>query len=337
MPGFRAWIAELFGAKPPPPPIKPSRLLNPKGLPANGEAALDKLEAHLFCWLLDAEPAAFRRQSTSDRTILAELRKRLTQGELDELPRQPLTLPMLLRALSDPDISRSEITDIILGDPAITDQLLQMANSPFFRPGDQTIETVDQAVFVLGLEGIRSVISAAVMRPMLAARNSGEALFAQRVWRWGLTCARSAELIARLQGQDSSAYFMVGLLPAMAYITLYREIQRIHRKTQAGSDPPPAVIREALQQFDWATTQVLANDWNLPPRYVAYLLAAERPMPDQRHMPLNDGIVLGTREALRHARQRNMADDELTAALSLTPEQFQPVRDNIRRMLLDGH
>lgn len=341
MPGFLSWVSSLFNNKQPAPPPSRSRLLNPATSRLNdsdtGDTLADRLEEHLFCWLLDASPSELTRENSDVAQVEMELEKRLQQHNLDELPRQPLTLPMLMRALSDQDITRKEITDIILEDPALTDQLLQVANSPFFRPGDQTIESVDQAVFILGIEGIRSVISAAILRPMMAARNSHEALFAQRVWRWGLSSARAAELIARLQGKDASAYFMVGLLPALAYLTLYRETQRLYRSALAGPGVPPAVVYRALKRFDWQTAQRIADHWKLPPRYSAYLLEAERPPPRLQHSPLNDGMILGTRELLRHAHQRNMGEEELMGLLSLSDQQFHEVRSDLIDMLLEGH
>jgi HD-like signal output (HDOD) protein len=214
--------------------------------------------------------------------------------------------------------------------------LLQIANSPYFRTSDHAIESVDQAVFVLGVDGIRNVISAAVMRPMMAARNSREALFGQRGWRWGLTCARAAELIARTQGEDTSAHFMVGLLPSLAYITIRRELQRICRSRTAIGEPEPALIRHALARYQWATCQLLANEWNLPPKYHAYLLAAERPAPKQKHTPLTDGMVIGTREVLRHAHQRNLAEEDLPKVVRLTPDQISNIRNALQKMLREG-
>ncbi|MEQ9546818.1 MAG: HDOD domain-containing protein [Marinobacter sp.] len=337
MPGIFSWISGLFSATVPESRTPEPRLFNPvAGKPSTTEQdslLIHKLESHLFCWLLDSPPSALKTSTLEITPLLEQLEQRLQDQSLEELPRQPLTLPMLMRALSDESSDRHQVTEVILSDPSLTDQLLQIANSPYFKTGDQTIESVDHAVFVLGIDGIRNVISAAVLRPMMAARNSREALFAQRVWRWGLACARSAELIARIQGQDTSAHFMVGLLPALSYITLRREIHRIYRANGHKQDPEPAVIRHALARYHWATTQLLANEWNLPPKYHAYLLAAERPAPEQQHSPLNDGMILGTREALRDAHQRNMAEEKLLSLIRLEEEQFVWVRKALLRML----
>lgn len=341
MPGFLSWIASIFSPSGSAPTRTNPRLLNPatdqqetqlEGAADSG-ARIHQLEENLFCWLLDTSPAALDRELDShDQAALDILQQRINRQSLDELPRQPRTLPILTRALSDERADRKALTRIILSDPALTDQLLYVANSPMFRPGGKAIESVDQAVFLLGMSGIRNVISAAVMRPMMAARNSREALFAQRVWRWGLTCARTAELVSRLREKDGSVYFLTGLLPALSYITLQRELRRICRSAQQSREPSPRLVREALSRFQWATAQVLANAWNLAPKYHARLMEAERPRPGQTHTPLNDGIIFATREILRHAHQRNMAEEEILKLVHIPPDQF--VR--IRRVILDS-
>lgn len=341
MPGFFSWISGLFSPQQPAQVAAETRLFNPSSnrQAESSELSADtsgQLEEHLFCWLLDSQPAKLREDAPGSEKILTELERRLNTSEMEELPRKPGSLPMLMRALSSEMTERKQLTDIILSDPSLTDQLLQVANSPFFRPGDHVIESVDQAVFVLGLDGIRNVIAAAVMRPMMAARNSREALFAQRAWRWGLTCARSAEMIAKIHRDDTSAHFMVGLLPSLAYITIRREVTRICRTTGADTEPAAALLRVALSRYQWTTCQLLANVWNLPPKYHAWLLSAERPPPKQAHWALTDGLLLGTREVLRNARQRNLAEDQLQQITHLTPEQITRVRSAVLTMLQEG-
>ncbi|MBW4934247.1 HDOD domain-containing protein [Marinobacter sp. F4206] len=341
MPGFLSWISGLFSHPQPAAPAPEPRLFNPaqdqseNDDPETGALLARQLEEHLFCWLLDVEPSELEGDLSSATEVLEELEHRLSAGRMEELPRQPMSLPMLMRALSDDAADRHSLTEIILGDPALTDQLLQIANSPYFRHGEHTIDSVDQAVFLLGVDGIRNVVSAAVMRPMMAARNSREALFAQRVWRWGLTCARASELSARAQEADSSAHFMAGLLPALAYITVRRELHRICR-ARLKCDPDPALTRHALARHQWATSQLLANEWHLPPKFNALLLAAERPAPRQTQTALNDGMIIGTREVLQHANQHSLAEEDLPKVLRLAPEQIDQLRQSLRAMLQEG-
>jgi HD-like signal output (HDOD) protein len=337
MAGFFSWISAMF-SRPEPDKIQSEpKLLNSSTIQTEheraGQLSTNDLEQNLFCWLLDAPPATLGRElDRNAQSVLDILEQRIHRQTLEELPRKPMTLPVLTRALADEKADRKGLTDIILSDPALTDQLLHVANSPMFRVGEKPIESVDQAVFLLGVNGIRNVISAAVMRPMMAARNSREAQFAQKVWRWGLTCARAAEMVARLEKKDGSSYFMTGLMPALSYITLQRELVRICRAADPAVEPSPGLSHKALSRFQWATAQVLASEWQLPPEYHARLMEAERPTPDQTHAPLNDGIIIGTREILRHANQPNMAEDEVLKLVHIRPEHLA----QIQRAILDS-
>jgi HD-like signal output (HDOD) protein len=338
--GFLSWISSFFTtAKPSPPPVSEARLFNPAKITEQDESPEDaqgltlQLEENLFCWLLDTGPSNLRAELSPSNSALQELHFRLANNKVEEVPRRPMTLPMLMKALSDEGADRHKLTEIILGDPALTDQILQVANSPYFRTGDHTIESVDQAVFVLGMDGIRNVIAAAVMRPMMAARNSREALYAQRAWLWGITCARAAEFIAKLRNEDASALFTAGLLPALSYITIRRELQHICRAQRGGGEPDAALIRQALARYQWVACQLIASEWNLPPKYHAYLMAAERPSPDQEHTTLSDGMVIGSREVLRHAHQRNLPEEDLDKIVRLTPEQTARVRAALKAVL----
>lgn len=341
MSGFFSWITGLLAGRQATAEKTETepRLFNPPDAEEEGWSDNQfavQLEENLFTWLMDVEPHTLSADIKNADPCLSELESRLHSQDIKELPRQPGKLPELLQALASGATERRHIASIILSDPVLTDQLLQIANSPFFRRGDHQIETVDQAVFVLGIDGIRSVTAAAVIRPMMAARNSREALFAQRAWRWGLTCARATEMVAKRHGDDTSAHFVVGLMPALAYLTIRRELGRICRANNEGREPEPALLRLALARQQWVVCQLLANAWNLPPKYHAWLFTAERPAPRQSHSALTDGLLLGTREVLRHARQRNLPEQELYRIINLPPEEISHISKTLATLLEEG-
>ncbi len=338
MPGIFSWVKSWLSPQAPSPsddkrPSRPSRNMA-QPLPQTSPG--DRLNNHLFCWLLDCGPRQLETPSPFTRKVVAEIELRLQKNRLEELPRQPLTLPTLLRTLSRESTTRKEVVDIILSDASLTDQVLQVANSPFFKTGDQTIETVDQAVFVLGLDGIRNVVSASVMRPMLAARNSTESTFTQRVWRWGLGCARASELVALSRQEDSTTCFMAGLLPALAYLTLRREVQTIVSRRYPGQQATPQMCYQVMTAFGWITARKAASAWGLPERYHDLLNGAESPADSNPPSSLNDGLILGTREILRNAHQRNLPEEELESLVALDPEQLTRMRQSLSRFLAEG-
>lgn len=310
--------------------------LRQESLNPHVQALSRKLENHLFCWVLDSDYARLSQPPRHLGVMIKEMQRRVRVRDgsaMTEMPRQPAILPLLMRAVTDPDTPRQEITRIVLSDPALTHQLLLIANSPFFRPSDQAIESVDHAIFLLGMDGIRNVISAALLRPMMSARNSQEAQFIKRVWRWGLTTARASELVARADGQDATAFFMIGLLPSLSYLTLYRETLNVLSERWPGEKVEPAMYREMIGHHYWQVCQLIAHSWKMPPRYHAYLLEAERPSPVSEHSPLNDGLILATREVLLAARQRNLPEEDLRQLLRLSGPPLEHVRQQLDVMV----
>jgi HD-like signal output (HDOD) protein len=343
MPGLFSWIIGLFNraSAPSPKPAPGNGSLREGGSSRKTKAeahnpVAEALHQHLFCWLLDTRPQTLGADLEDAEAMVEAMAKRLRAGKLSELPRQPMSLPMLMSALSDDTTTRQDLGSIILRDPALTDQLLKVANSPFFRPDKNIIETVDQAILMLGMEGIRSVVSAALMRPMISARNGQEATFTARTWRWGMACARAAESIARLQGKDASIYFMAGLLPALAYITLYRETHRLIPADADGNLPKPkaAALRQILVHYQWPVARLIARTWGLSDRYQGLLHRPGSPLGSE-DSTLPDGIVIGTREILRHGRQRNLAEEDLPALVQLNAGEIQRVQAALKPMLED--
>lgn len=291
------------------------------------------LQKSLLSWLLNVEPNQLEETDEHARAIVAQLESRITSDKLEELPRRPMILPMLLQSLSKEKSDRRDLVSIILKDPALTNRVLQVANSPFFRPGDQNIGSVDQAVFLLGHRGIKNVVSASIMQPMLAARDNAEVLFNERVWQWGMTCARSAEAVATSKGLDSGAHFLLGLLPALSYITLRREAQRLYKDRCNREELPPGLFLAVINQFDWATARIVAQKWSLPSSFQASLPPTKRLTPPQSSTPLCNGIMLGTREILRHANHPTLTEEELRQVLLLEKPQFDRIRGAIAGML----
>jgi HD-like signal output (HDOD) protein len=341
MPGLLSWISGFF---------KRANTTAPTSALGNGSRSkggssskaeaysplAEALRQHLFCWLLDTRPQTLGANLENAEATIEAMAKRLRSGEFSELPRQPMSLPMLMSALSDDTTTRQDLGNIILRDPALTDQLLKIANSPFFRPDKNDIETVDQAILMLGMDGIRSVVSAALMRPMMSSRDSEEITFTDRAWRWGMASARAAETVARLQGKDASVYFMAGLLPALAYITLYREA---HRLVPARADGTlvklnPATLHQILVRYQWPVARLIARTWGLSDNYQGLLHRPESPR-SHENSALIDGIVIATREVLRQARQRNLAEEDLPALVQLSKNDVTRVQAALKPMLED--
>jgi len=253
------WISRLFSRSMP--KEATSAVLgkaNKTSLMLSADVAVDKsiqkngieLEQSFFCWLLCCSNDDLSRDSKEFRDKEVRVLKMLDQGylALEQLPRRPASLPMLIKLLNDDESSHSEITKMLLTDPALTSQILKTANSPFFRISSDTIESVSQAVLVLGSRGVRNIVSATVMMPMMKRKNSLEGEFSEKAWQWALLSATASDQYSSRQGREPGALYLLGLLPSLAYLMIYRSLLACQKDVPSLGEIEPAIVRSILNK-----------------------------------------------------------------------------------------
>jgi HD-like signal output (HDOD) protein len=138
-------------------------------------------------------------------------------------PRRPLLLPKLMQAMNDDDVSRRELALIIATDPALAGSLLRLANSPFYRLQPEPVESLDRAIALLGLEGMRSLISAALLQPVFRISGGMFLRFGEISWEHTLYAAGAAEAHAAvLENADPFAAQLLALIMGLAGIVVFR-------------------------------------------------------------------------------------------------------------------
>jgi hypothetical protein len=138
-------------------------------------------------------------------------------------PRRPNLLPQLMRAVNDEEVSRRELAALIARDPSLVGGLLKMANSSYYRTL-QPVETIERAVVVLGSDGLRSLMAAALMQPIFQVSSGGPfARFPEVVWDHALRSAQAAiPHAAVVERADAFAAELLSLITGLAEIVLFR-------------------------------------------------------------------------------------------------------------------
>ncbi|MCW8932321.1 MAG: HDOD domain-containing protein [Gammaproteobacteria bacterium] len=132
--------------------------------------------------------------------------------ELDKIPSMPHALLQLLEAIRDPDVSFSQITEIIQADPALTTRVMSIASSGAFYQWNQS-KDFNRLLVALGLKTLKTIaINSAVQQFFSQFNVDNEGMLA-RFWQTSLTTANIAKALAHITGypHEDEAY-LVGLL-----------------------------------------------------------------------------------------------------------------------------
>jgi HD-like signal output (HDOD) protein len=185
--------------------------------------------------------------------------------------RRPTLLPQLMSALRDSDTSRRELATMIAKDPALVGGLLKLANSPFYRVNAQPVESVDRAVAVIGTEGIRSLIAAALIQPVFRVAGGDFANFPEVIWEHSFLAASAAETYAAVVvNSDPFAAQLLALVNGLGSIVVFRAsldqyALREHLK------PDAATIVALLDMHSASVARNIAASWDLSGRILAAL------------------------------------------------------------------
>lgn len=186
------------------------------------------------------------------------------ENRLNAVPRLPTVIPKLIRSLRDPDSAIRDYVQIVKKDPAMTAAVLKLANSAYFNPVNQHLSDIDRAVMLLGVAGLRSVLSAAVMQPIIQRDSPYFSLTGKRLWLHSLHCAVACEVAGPSRGLEPFSLYLLGLVHDVGKITLFSELCKQFKLNGAQEQPGYYAFAPLMQTFAPQLSYLIARDWSLP-------------------------------------------------------------------------
>ena len=214
-------------------------------------------------------------------------------------PRRPSLLPQLLRAMNDEEVSRRELVTIISRDPSLVGNLLKMANSPFYRVSAQAVESIDRAVVILGNDGIRSLIAAALAQPIFHIRGGDFPKFPEIAWEHTFrTASATVTHTAIVEKSDPFAAQLLGLVAGMAGIVVFR-VALDQYDTRPLLKPHAGVIASLLDTQTAGVAKRIAASWGLSDRILAALDDQTTAVAADKHTALGRSLDIRTNSPAR--------------------------------------
>lgn len=181
----------------------------------------------------------------------------------DYFPRRPMLLPKLLQTLNDTESTRQEFVHLILQDPTLAGAVLQRANSAFYRIGRERVDSLDRAVSLLGVDGLRGLLATAIMQPVFRVQKGHFDQFAPLSWEQAQYAAAAAEKYASLERSvDPFVAQLLAVLEPLARIVIFRLTLDKYRESP-NILPRPEVFIRAIQTHSEAVAVRIAATWEL--------------------------------------------------------------------------
>lgn len=265
--------------------------------------------------------------AANEQELLAELNRELiaVRRQLPDLPRLPAIMPRIMATLRDSDASRQELVNIIREDPAIAASVLRLSNSSLYN-SQRKITSIEQAVTQLGITGLRQLVSAAVMQPIVQVHSPLYAKFGKLLWEHSLLCAGYAEDLAAYQQEDRFKAYLLGLLHDVGAKVIFTHIEKLYRTGKLTSEPSTGILFALLHTHALQLSADIARFWDLPDDLVFALedQAHEDAPPDMLGIILSCANELSELDLLRQLKMMNDEDVATQLQTLQLPADFVP-------------
>jgi putative nucleotidyltransferase with HDIG domain len=258
--------------------------------------------------------------------------------DVESLEPLPANAARVLRLLDDPDVNIRRLTESLTRDPALTAELLRIANSALYGFGPAW-KSFSEVVMRLGLRRIRTLVLGAAMGRMLARPLSGYGLGREALWRHALSTAQSARYLANvIHFPDGEAAYVAGLLHDIGKVVLDRYVLEDGRQ-----------LAEVIRKADLRHWQAEQQLFGLDHAAVGGMIARKWQFPTElaeaiqfHHLPACAGVdptlsaIVNVANALAPYHYGNQttfgereAQPEALALLDLSPEQLERLQAEV--------
>ncbi|MCP3888259.1 MAG: GGDEF domain-containing protein [Desulfobulbaceae bacterium] len=156
-----------------------------------------------------------------------ELLEKIMQS--DELPTLPTVASKLISLTAREDTTLADIGELVAQDMALSAKILKVCNSAFYS-FPQKIGSINQAVSILGINAVRSLVLSFSFLTMKAGKNESRFDF-EKFWQRSLASAVSAKLILEnVEGADTEQIFISGLLQNIGELILAKTFSEEYDK-----------------------------------------------------------------------------------------------------------
>lgn len=263
--------------------------------------------------------------------------------EIDQLKPVSDVAGKVMALLDDPDSAMSDLSDIIRHEPALTANVLKLANSAYFGlPGK--IDDARQAIVYLGMTQVIDLVLLVCCSESFNGSHGGYGLDSGELWKSAVSGAIVANDLAEIQGlENSSLAFTGGLLRDIGKVVFARHVEseseEILSRVKKRAIPFMDAEREVIG-FDHAQVgAMVAENWNFPPplqciiRYSHLPLEAKGCSPEASIVYLADALCRKMEIGLGVDDPYYPEDERVARSLGLDESEIQGVIEGFDRKM----
>jgi len=201
--------------------------------------------------------------------------------EMESMPQFPESIVSLQKELGDPNCSFKSIAGKIDSDPALTAEILRIANSPVYKVRSE-ITDVTGAVRLMGMLGVKSVLYNYGVNKVM--QNKYDKKVIKEVNEHSYYVARVAAFLASYKklGKVTEDIYVAALLHDMGKIivnSMNRDLEKKLRDLCSRKYIPISILEDLTKGYNHSMIgSEVAEKWNFPEKYISAIACHHVPL-----------------------------------------------------------
>ncbi len=189
---------------------------------------------------------------------------------ISNLPSPPLVFTQITKVINDPKTSVKDVAAIMSEDAAMSAKVLRLSNSAFYGARSE-ITSIRQAILVLGLEAVKSLVLSSSVFDMFKSQKL-DTEFQEAFWRHSLAAALAGRTLIKQHGSlarfDPEVAFSAGLLHDIGKLIICcfmpEDHKRIKQQLQMQRISDYQAEEAIIGYSHTLIGRMLAQNWKLP-------------------------------------------------------------------------
>lgn len=238
------------------------------------------------------------------------------------LPSFPKVAQEVIKSLNQLTVSIGDISRKLAADQVLSVKILRLANSSYYNV-PRTISTIDDAVKLLGLVAVRTVV---VSTSITSGFKPVAGLDLKDFWLYSLHTAAAARYYAKFVKCSPDHAFTAGLLHGIGCLVMIAGMPEEMALMNANIPPYPSEKRIAVEREAFGFTYAdvgaeLVRRWNFPEGFSEAIKGAAHPLAWDAE-PVHGAIFVGA----WRARMEQLKKSELAMCESLPVAAMNKIR-----------
>lgn len=259
--------------------------------------------------------------------------------QIENLPTLPEVANKLLKIINDPTTTAVDVANLISRDLSLTSKVLRLANSAFYGI-PRTVTTVQNAVVILGLKVINTMVFSITVVKMFPGDGRNELFSRKKFWAHALACAVLARQLALRMRKftlfDPEECFCAGLIHDIGRVVLDQFFhENFVKAIQMAMDRKIPLTQAESEVFGFNHSDVgdwLTSRWELPQDIRVPIVAHHNPSKTEYGreittlVHLADSLCYEIGHGLPRLDVRPPVEAALIDQLGFTPEDIEAVK-----------